>query len=77
MIRVLLQKLLSQNNSPKNVLMVTYMRGGSTFLGELFKKNTQAIYWYEVAASFYADRFALPGVAFPLFISHYKDGRQR
>ncbi|ELT92470.1 hypothetical protein CAPTEDRAFT_196777 [Capitella teleta] len=31
----------------KRVLMLTYMRGGSTFLGELFNQHPDAFYWFE------------------------------
>ena len=29
------------------VLLVTYWRGGSTFLGKLFERNPDSFYWYE------------------------------
>ncbi|ELU07711.1 hypothetical protein CAPTEDRAFT_211936, partial [Capitella teleta] len=31
----------------KHVLLLTYMRGGSTFLGELFNQHPDAFYWFE------------------------------
>ena len=37
-------------SSPKKVFLYTYMRGGSTFLGGIFDRNPQAMYWYESAA---------------------------
>ncbi len=29
------------------VLLLTYYRGGSTFLGEIFRRNPEAFYWFE------------------------------
>ena len=38
----------------KKVLLFTYMRGGSTFLGSIFATHPEAIYWYEGLAPFYS-----------------------
>jgi hypothetical protein len=32
---------------------VTYFRGGSTFLGEVFNQNEDVFYWYEPYAELY------------------------
>ena len=37
----------------KKVLLFTYCRGGSSFLGSLFDTHPEAIYWYEGLAPFY------------------------
>ena len=37
----------------KNILLFTYMRGGSSFLGSIFESHPEAIYWYESLGPFY------------------------
>ena len=39
--------LTKHNNHPTLVLLITYMRGGSTLLGEFFNLNDDVFYWYE------------------------------
>ena len=39
--------------------MAGYMRGGTTFLGELFQRNPQAQYWYEPLGGFYTYYYAV------------------
>ena len=39
--------------------MAGYMRGGTTFLGELFQRNPQAQYWYEPLGGFYSYYYAV------------------
>ena len=41
------------------VVMAGYMRGGTTFLGELFQRNPQAQYWYEPLGGFYTYYYAV------------------
>ena len=53
-------KILSVPDPNKvKVLMVTYMRGGSSFLGELFAQNPDAYYMFEPLDAFYASMFGL------------------
>ena len=35
----------------KKIVLVTYFRGGSTFLGELFNQNRKVFYWFEPLAA--------------------------
>ena len=35
------------NDEVSKLLLVTYWRGGSTFLGELFEENHDVFYWFE------------------------------
>ncbi|ELU06326.1 hypothetical protein CAPTEDRAFT_204200 [Capitella teleta] len=35
------------STSRMNVLLITYYRGGSSFLGEIFNQNPHVFYWYE------------------------------
>jgi hypothetical protein len=36
-----------QEKASHKLLLVTYFRGGSTLLGELFYQNPHALYWFE------------------------------
>ena len=36
-----------RTQSRTKILLVTYHRGGSTFLGEIFAQNDDVFYWYE------------------------------
>ena len=38
---------IQPDRKPIKVLLVAYFRGGSSFFGELFNRNPEAIYWYE------------------------------
>ena len=44
----------SPTAQPTKVVMVTYMRGGSSLLGELFNTNPQAMYWFEPLDAVYS-----------------------
>ncbi|ELT98961.1 hypothetical protein CAPTEDRAFT_186382 [Capitella teleta] len=46
--------------SPTKILIHAYMRGGSTFLSEVFNKNSEAILWYEPLAPVYGLLYGLP-----------------
>ena len=52
-ITIFFQNILSNNTGSKKVILYTYMRGGSTFLGSLFDKNPESVYWYEGLRGFY------------------------
>ncbi|ELU18363.1 hypothetical protein CAPTEDRAFT_191563 [Capitella teleta] len=39
-------------NASKKILLVTYFRGGSTLLGELFNKHPNSFYWFEPLEEF-------------------------
>ena len=38
------------SDNATKVLFVTYFRGGSTLVGELFNRNPEAFYWFEPLA---------------------------
>ncbi|KAK2166507.1 hypothetical protein LSH36_38g01005 [Paralvinella palmiformis] len=40
----------SPNTKPIYILLMTYMRGGSSFLGEMFNQNPKVFYWFEPLA---------------------------
>ncbi|XP_069134009.1 carbohydrate sulfotransferase 1-like isoform X2 [Argopecten irradians] len=37
----------AETNGPSPVIILTYMRSGSSFLGEIFQANPQTFYWFE------------------------------
>ena len=37
----------------QNILLYTYMRSGSSYLGELFNRNPSVFYWFEPLAALY------------------------
>ena len=37
----------------KQILLVTHMRSGSTFLGEMFNQNPEVFYWFEPLAALF------------------------
>ena len=47
------QELQTSPKRHKKILLFTYMRGGSTFLGSIFQNHPEAFYWYESLAPFY------------------------
>ena len=36
------------------ILLFTYMRGGSSFLGSIFQSHPEAFYWFESLGPFYS-----------------------
>ena len=59
------------------VFLYTYMRGGSTFLGQIFNWNPQAMYWYEVADSYFVAKFGMPVWHLPYYLKHFPNGTVR
>lgn len=53
-----MQQLL-QLGKAKKVLLFAYMRGGSTITFEIFRKNSDALVWYEPLDAFYTEYFGL------------------
>lgn len=46
-------------NGRRKVLLFAYMRGGSTISLEVFRKNPEALVWYEPLDAFYMEYFGL------------------
>ena len=51
---------------PAKVLLLTYMRGGSTFLGALLDQNPNATLWFEPIDGVYSDLYGSVHGWFPL-----------
>ena len=60
--------------SPVKVLLFTYYRGGSTFLGEILNRVKDAFYLYEPIAPIYSHIFGGNGNAVSYF---YENGTER
>ena len=54
---------------PTKVLLVTYMRGGSSLLGQLFNQNPQAVYWFEPMDAVYSHMYGTAEEWLPLDIA--------
>ena len=56
-----------------NVLLLTYMRGGSSVVGEMFNQNPEAFYWFEPIDGFYSHLYGTQHGFFPMDIYYNKD----
>ena len=59
------------------VLLVTYMRGGSSFLGELFNQHEDAMYYFEPINGVYKALYGTEDDWNPLTITHHRNGTER
>ncbi len=62
---------------PTPVFLYTYMRGGSTLLGELFNRNPRAMYWYETADSYFVSKYGMRVWHQPYPLKHHPNGTVR
>lgn len=53
----MMQEVKPTERTFKQVLLVTYTRGGSSLLGVLFNWNPEAFYWFEPLAAYYSRVF--------------------
>ena len=60
----LFQLALAQATHTK-VLLFCYMRGGSSFFGDIFKNNSEVAFWYEPVAPFYMANYGASKFMFP------------
>ena len=67
---------LFQTRAQTKVLLFTYMRGGSTLLGDIFNQQDKTFHWFEPLDSF---SYALYGARVPAPIDTFvkKDGSIR
>lgn len=63
--------------SPKKVLLYTYMRSGSSFLGEIFNRNPDVFYIFEPYQGFYNAFYGNPFGWKPLDVLFYGNGSMR
>ena len=61
----------------KKVVLYTYMRGGSSYFGEIFHHNKDAVYWFEPMDSFYQAFFGMRSLVKPLNTFYYTNQTQR
>ena len=59
------------------VLLVAYMRGGSTFTSELFNQNDNATFFYEPLGGVYGDMYGVGRGFKPLDIHYTHEGAYR
>ena len=59
------------------MLLFAYMKGGSTFVGELFNQYPNSVYFYEPVAGFYSALYGTPDWAFPLEVFFNTNGSLR
>ena len=59
------------------VLLLTYMRSGSTFTGELFNQNPDAFYWFEPADGVLSHVYGSTLGVFPIDVTQYINGTDR
>ena len=63
--------------NPKRVLLSAYMRGGSSFLGQLFAMNPDAFYWFEIVEPMYGAMMGLRLHSNTYDITHHRNGTRR
>ncbi len=61
----------------KKVLLFAYMKGGSTFMGQLFNQYSHSMYYYEPIAGLYSALYGSPDWTFPLEILFNSNGSFR
>ncbi len=65
----------SMDTPAKKVLLLAYMRGGSSFLGEMFASNPDAFYWFEILHAAYMSLFGI--LATPTDVLYTLNGAPR
>ena len=59
------------------VIILSYMRSGSTFLGELSQQNPGHLYWFEPMDGLYSSLYGTWPGWFPEDIAYYTNGTAR
>ena len=62
---------------PKRVLLMAYMRGGSSFLGQMFVTNPEAIFWFELVDPMYGAMMGLRIYNNAYEVTHFRNGTRR
>ena len=62
---------------PKRVLLMAYMRGGSSFLGQMFATNSEAIFWFELVDPMYGAMMGLRIYNNAYEVTHFRNGTRR
>ena len=67
---------VTHNYTP--VLITTYQRSGSTFLGSIFSHDPDVFYWFEPLDGVYWSLYGIPaGYTIPSDLVVHKDGQYR
>ena len=56
---------------------MTYMRGGSSFFGELINHNPDGCYWYEPMEAFYHAMYGMIETVLPLDMFYHNNATKR
>jgi hypothetical protein len=77
--KVPLHKILEFDKAaPKTVIILTYQRSGSSFVGDMFNANPAAFYLYEPIDSLYVAMYGMNhGWSVPSDITNYYNGSER
>ena len=62
---------------PKRILLMAYMRGGSSFLGQMFATNPEAIFWFELVDPMYGAMMGLRIYNNAYEVTHFRNGTRR
>ena len=68
---------LSRVAGVTKVIAVTYMRSGSTFLGEILNQNENAFYWFEPLDGVFSHLYGSTLNRHPIDITQYLNGSDR
>ena len=60
----------SKSNDKAKIIIVAYMRSGSSLLGHMFSDNPEAFYWFESMAALYGSMTGMPPLNVALTITH-------
>ena len=71
------QTTSTKKNDQKHVLLLGYMRGGSSFLGQMFLSNPDVFYWFEILDPMYGAMMGLKLYSNALEITHNENGSRR
>ena len=61
----------------KHVLLMAYMRGGSSFLGQMFVNNPEAFFWFEIVDPMYGAMMGLRIYNNAYEVTHLRNGTKR
>ena len=56
---------------------MAYMRGGSSFLGQMFATNPEAIFWFELVDPMYGAMMGLRIYNNAYEVTHFRNGTRR
>jgi hypothetical protein len=73
-----LQFVSFDENKPKSLVILTYQRSGSSFIGDIFSHNPEAFYLFEPLDALYVSMYGINhGWSVPSDITHTWNGTHR